>query len=52
MIKPGGVGEDGKVREMDIAEQLSRIPDKEEGSSDEEDVKLDSNLFFPRQKPT
>ena len=57
MIKPGSVGEDGRVKEMDIAEQIARvqIPD-ERGSSaeeeEEEDLKLDTNHFFPRKKPT
>ena len=58
MIKPGSVGEDGKVKEMDIAEQIAKVqvPD-ERGSSaeeeeEEEDLKLDTNHFFPRKKPT
>ena len=58
VIKPGSVGEDGKIKEMDIAEQIAKvqIPERK-GSSDEEeeeeeDLKLDANHFFPRKKPT
>ena len=32
VIKPGNVGPDGKVIEMDIAEQIARIPDQPESS--------------------
>ena len=42
---------------MDIAEQIARVQIPEErGSSaeeeEEEDLKLDTNHFFPRKKPT
>ena len=55
VIKPGSVGEDGKIKEMDIAEQIAKVQIPEgDGSSDEEeeDLKLDTNHFFPRKKPT
>ena len=59
VIKPGSVGEDGKIKEMDIAEQIAKVKLPEsKGSSDEEedeeedDLKLDSNHFYPRKKAT
>ena len=54
VIKPGSVGEDGKIKEMDLAEQLAKMPDiasEDDEEDDEEDLKLDSNGFYPRKKP-
>ena len=50
VIKPGSVGEDGKIKEMDIAEQLANMPDIKSEGEDEDDLQLDSNSFFPRKK--